>query len=337
MPAVPGEKFMIVVTGGAGFIGSNLVAALGEKGFHDVVVCDRLGAGEKWRNLLHHEVMEILEPGQLMDFLRCHKNEIQMIFHLGATSSTTATDARLVLADNFSFSVRLWDWAAESGCRLIYASSAATYGDGSAGFLDDISPEHLARLRPLNLYGWSKHLFDRRVARRVRRGDALPPQWAGLKFFNVYGPNEYHKTGQWSVVLQAFRSAQSTGRIRLFRSTTPGLDDGEQKRDFIWVEDCVPVMLWLLDHPEVNGLFNVGTGRAQSFNELARAVFAALGRDVEIEYFDMSAELRERYQSFTQARLDRLREAGYNLAFTPLEDGVATYVQRYLQAPDPYR
>jgi ADP-L-glycero-D-manno-heptose 6-epimerase len=326
------------VTGGAGFIGSNLVAALEERGEHDLVVCDRLGRGEKWRNLAKRELAAIIAPEQLMGFLgdQRWRGQIEAIFHLGAISSTTETDADLIAETNFALSLKLWDWCSWRGARLIYASSAATYGDGSAGFDDDGSVAGLARLRPLNPYGWSKHAFDRRVARLVETGQAQPPQWAGLKFFNVYGPNEYHKGAQQSVVAHIFPNAVAGKPARLFRSHHPDYEDGGQCRDFVWVGDCVDAMLWLYDHPQVSGLFNLGSGRARSFRDLANAVFRALGSEPAIDYVDTPAELRAKYQYFTEARMERLRQAGYDRPFTSLEDGVARYVGDYLARPDPY-
>jgi ADP-L-glycero-D-manno-heptose 6-epimerase len=330
---------MIVVTGGAGFIGSNLVAALNERGgeAEEVVVCDRFGNGDKWRNLAKHELAALVPPEALFPFIERHADRIGTIFHLGAVSATTETDVDFLLRNNFTLSLDLWEWCAAHGVRFLYASSAATYGDGSQGFNDDGSPEALARLRPLNPYGWSKHLFDRRVARLVRDNKTAPPQWAGLKFFNVYGPNEYHKEGQRSVVALAYPRAAAGQPVRLFRSHNPDYEDGGQLRDFLWVGDCVDVMLWLLDHPKVNGLFNVGSGKARSFADLAAALFAGLGREPRIEYIDTPEAIRERYQYYTQADLSRLRRAGFERPFTELETGVAHYVRDYLSAPDPYR
>jgi ADP-L-glycero-D-manno-heptose 6-epimerase len=330
---------MIVVTGGAGFIGSNLVAALNGRGdkAEEVVVCDRFDNGDKWRNLAKHELAALVPPEELFSFLDNHTDKISTIFHLGAISATTATDVDFLLRNNFTLSLDLWEWCAARGVRFIYASSAATYGDGAQGFDDDGSVEALARLRPLNPYGWSKHLFDRRIARLLRDNQAAPQQWAGLKFFNVYGPNEYHKEGQQSVVAHAYPIAAAGQPVQLFRSHNPDYEDGGQLRDFIWVGDCVEVMLWLLDHPEVNGLFNVGTGKARSFADLVGALFAGLGREPRIEYIDTPEAIRERYQYYTQADPSRLRQAGYDRPFTELEAGVAHYVRDYLSAPDPYR
>jgi ADP-L-glycero-D-manno-heptose 6-epimerase len=334
---------MIVVTGGAGFIGSNLVAALAAREAGGVVVSDLLGDGDKWRNLAKHEVADILPPDQLLRYL-ANRSEtdttwgrIEAVVHLGANSSTTETDVDLILRQNFAYSMTLWRLCAAQGIRLIYASSAATYGNGSAGFEDNGAPEALARLRPLNPYGWSKHLFDQRVARLSANAKTRPPQWAGLKFFNVYGPNEYHKGAMQSVVAQKFPLVRDNRPVTLFRSHHPDYADGEQVRDFIHVNDCVSVMLWLLDNPEINGLFNVGTGEARSFLDLARAVQAAMGKPENIEFIDTPEAIRVQYQYFTQATIERLRAAGYTTPFTSLEDGVADYVKSYLATNDRYR
>jgi ADP-L-glycero-D-manno-heptose 6-epimerase len=328
---------MIVITGGAGFIGSNLAAALEERGERELVVCDRLGRDDKWRNLGKRELAAVLPPEALFDFLDAHAREIAVIFHLGAVSATTETDVDLIIASNLTLSQRLWAWCAQSETRLFYASSAATYGDGGGGFDDDGSSSALARLQPLNAYGWSKHLFDRWVARMIERHRPRPPQWAGLKFFNVYGPNEYHKGAMKSVVAQIYpRVARGEG-AHLFRSHRADVPHGGQQRDFIYVRDGVDMMLWLHDHAGVSGLFNIGTGKPRSFADLAAAVFRAAGREPDIDYVDTPIEIRDKYQYFTAARMDRLRAAGYDGATTSLEDGVRDYVTRYLAAADPYR
>ncbi len=328
---------MIVVTGGAGFIGSNLVAALAAQGEREVVVCDQLGNGGKWRNLAKHELAEIVAPDRLLAFLDAHADAVETVFHMGAISSTTETDADRMIVANFGFSLDLWRWCGARDKRLIYASSAATYGDGGQGFDDDGSVDALARLRPLHLYGWSKHLFDRRAARLVADGARAPRQWAGLKFFNVYGPNEYHKGEMQSVVAKAHAAAARGEAVTLFRSHHPEYPDGGQMRDFIAVSDCVAAMLWLLDNPGVNGLFNLGTGRARSFADLAAAVYDAMGEDPNIVYIDMPPEIRDTYQYFTQAEMKRLRAAGCDAPFLSLEEGVAEYVEGYLSRPDRYR
>jgi ADP-L-glycero-D-manno-heptose 6-epimerase len=327
---------MILVTGGAGFIGSNVVAALGEAG-ERVAVCDRLRQGEKWRNLGKAPLQELLAPESLESWLAAHPGAIDAIVHLGAITSTTASDADLIVEVNFRLSQSLWRWCAAHGKRFIYASSAATYGGGEQGFDDDPSPAALARLRPLNPYGWSKHLFDRWVVQCLADGGPAPPCWAGLKFFNVYGPNEYHKGSMRSVVAHKYPQAAAGQPVTLFRSHREDVPDGRQKRDFVYVRDCAEVILWLLAHPQASGLFNLGTGQARSFEELARALCAALGQPARVEYVDTPAALRAHYQYFTEARLERLRRAGYTRPFTSLEEGVREYVQRYLSRPDPYR
>jgi len=328
---------MILITGGAGFIGSNLVAGLEERGIGGLAVCDRLGRDEKWRNLGKRELAALIAPEALAGFLDAHAKEIETIFHMGASSSTTETDADFIIASNFTLSQFLWDWCTAHGVRFIYASSAATYGDGAAGFDDDSSPAALARLKPLNAYGWSKHLFDRRVARLVAQKNPHPPQWAGLKFFNVYGPNEYHKGSQKSVVAQIFPRAAKDEACTLFRSHRKDVPDGGQTRDFVYARDCVDEMLWLYDHPAVSGLFNAGTGKARSFADLAAAVYRALGKTPRIDYIDTPVAIRDKYQYFTEARMGRARAAGFSKPPTSLEDGVRDYVQTYLAAADPYR
>jgi ADP-L-glycero-D-manno-heptose 6-epimerase len=327
---------MIVVTGGAGFIGSNLLAGLEAKGYHDLVVIDRLGSGDKWRNIAKRELVAVIPPEETFAYLDDHAAEIDAVFHLGAISATTETDADLINDSNFRLTLKLWDWCSWRGARFLYASSAATYGDGTRGFEDSAEIADLAKFQPLNAYGWSKHATDRRIARLVSRDEPRPPQWAGLKFFNVYGPNEYHKGGQKSVVGHIFPRAAAGETAKLFRSHRPDYQDGGQLRDFVWVGDVVDVMLWLLEHPEVSGLFNVGSGDARSFKDLATTVYTALGKTPNIEYIDTPVEIRDKYQYFTQASLDRLRAAGYDRQMTPLEAGVTRYVQEYLAAEDPY-
>ena len=327
---------MILVTGGAGFIGSNLVAALCERDIAPVVVCDMLEPPEKARNLERHTVADIVAPDELALWLEAEGARLDAVFHMGASSSTVTADAEFVLTNNFDLSMMLWRWCSLHNVRLIYASSAATYGAGVNGFDDDGEIEALARLRPLNLYGWSKHLFDMDAVSLATAGIA-PPQWAGLKFFNVYGPNEYHKGGQESLVAQLYRQIDETGKARLFRSHHPGYPNGGQERDFVWVGDCIDIMLWLHDNPAVNGLFNVGTGRARTFSDLAQACFAAMRREPVIEYFDTPEHIRKHYQYHTQAAMGRLREAGYDRPPTALEDGVGRYIQDYLATNDPYR
>jgi ADP-L-glycero-D-manno-heptose 6-epimerase len=327
---------MYVVTGGAGFIGSNIVASLVERG-EEVVVSDRLRSGAKWRNLARHEFSDLIEPDALLPWLRSHGRGVRAVLHMGAISSTTESDADLIYATNVRLTLALTEWCTERGVPLIAASSAATYGGGEAGFEDDASPGALARLRPLNPYGWSKLVVDRTLARRARLGEPLPPQWVMLRFFNVYGPNEYHKGGMRSVVAQAWEQLSEGKPVRLFRSHRPEVADGGQLRDFVHVQDCVELILWLLENPQVSGILNCGTGQARSFLDLVHAVHRAAGRDPRIEWVDTPEVLRARYQYFTEASLTRLRAAGYHRPFRSLEDGVTEYVQRFLATGDPYR
>ena len=325
---------MLLVTGGGGFIGSNLVAHLNDGGHTDITVCDALGTDEKWRNLAKRRIADLIAPRELLSWLAGRK--LEAILHLGAISDTTARDADLVLETNFHLPLALLDWCTGSGTRLIYASSAATYGNGPS-FDDDWTPEALARLRPLNLYGLSKHLFDQALADRLAAGARLPTQWAGLKFFNVFGPNEYHKGEMMSLIAKRFDEAKAGKPVRLFKLHRAGIGDGEQKRDFIYVDDAVAVIDWLIKTPAVSGIFNVGTGEARSFRDLISAMFASLGMAPRIDYVDMPLSIRGQYQYFTQASVERLRGAGYNAGFTPLEEAVATYVKSFLDQPDRYR
>jgi ADP-L-glycero-D-manno-heptose 6-epimerase len=326
---------MLLVTGGAGFIGSNIVAALNEAGRTDVVVCDLLGDGGKWRNLAKRQLADIVPPGELAAWLGGRR--LDAVIHMGAISETTATDGDLVIETNFRFSMRLLDWCTAHATPFIYASSAATYGDGAKGFSDDPSLSALKSLRPMNLYGWSKHLFDMAVIERAGRGDKLPPQWAGLKFFNVFGPNEYHKGSMMSVLARRFDDVKAGRVVELFKSHRDGIADGDQRRDFIYVEDVVRVVMWLMATPSVSGLFNVGTGKARSFKDLMLSAYAALGSAPNIRYVDMPLAIRDSYQYFTQSDVDRLRRAGYNGGFTALEDAVGSYVKGFLDRPDRFR
>jgi len=326
---------MLLVTGGAGFIGSNVVAALNDAGRSDVAVCDLLGHDGKWRNLAKRQLADIVPPGELSDWLKGRK--LDAVVHLGAISETTATDGDLVIETNFRFSMRLLNWCTANSAPFIYASSAATYGDGTQGFGDDPSPAALKQLRPMNLYGWSKHLFDMAVTERAVRGEKLPPQWVGLKFFNVFGPNEYHKGTMMSVLARRFADIKAGRPVQLFRSHREGIADGDQRRDFIYVDDVVRVMMWLLATPAISGLFNVGTGAARSFKDMMLAAYAALGAAPNIQYIDMPEQIRGSYQYFTQSEVDRLRGAGYNGGFTALEDAVDLYVKGFLDRADRFR
>ena len=319
----------IIVTGGAGFIGANVVRGLNARGIDDIVVVDRLRDGAKWRNLLGARVEDVVDKDDFRLDVRegALAADIDAVIHLGACSSTTETDADYLLDNNYRYTRELCEWCLEEGIRFVYASSAATYGDGALGYSDeDVATPGLA---PLNMYGFSKHLFDL-WALRSGRLDSI----AGLKFFNVYGPHEDHKGDMRSVVHKAHGQILAQGRVELFKSYRPEFPDGGQVRDFVDVRDAVDVVLWLLDRPQVNGLFNCGTGEARSWNDLAAAVFAALGREPRIDYIEMPGHLRGKYQYHTQADLAKLRRAGYDRPFTRLEDGVRDYVQGHL-SPHP--
>jgi ADP-L-glycero-D-manno-heptose 6-epimerase len=326
---------MLLVTGGAGFIGSNVVASLNEAGRTDIVVNDLLGADDaKWRNLAKRQLADVVPPADLMRWLGGRK--LDAVIHMGAISDTTATDGDLVMENNFRTSLRLLDWCTANRTPFIYASSAATYGVGSQGFDDDWSGERLRKLKPMNLYGVSKHLFDQAVSERVAKKEPLPPHWAGLKFFNVFGPNEYHKGKMASVLARVFDEAKAGKPVRLFKSYRPDIEDGDQRRDFIYVDDAVAVLRWLLDTASVNGIFNVGTGKARSFRDMIVTMFKAMGREPVIEYVEMPENIRGQYQYFTQARTENLRKAGYNAGFMALEDSVGQYVTGYLDRADRY-
>jgi ADP-L-glycero-D-manno-heptose 6-epimerase len=327
----------ILVTGGAGFIGSNIVSRLCQEGRYEVVVCDRLRAAEggKWRNIAKGAINDFIDPDQIWDWLAKNGSDLEAIIHMGAISATTEPDADKIVQNNFCLSRDLFVWCAAHDCRFIYASSAATYGDGSLGFDDDNGLEALKALRPLNAYGWSKALFDIFAVRASQQGQA-PKQWAGLKFFNVYGPNEYHKGSMKSVVAQIYPLIETGQGVQLYRSHRSGIEDGGQRRDFVHVADAVHVVDWLLASPSVSGVFNLGTGKARSFLDLATATFAAAQKPVAISYIDTPEVIRDKYQYFTEAKMDRLRNAGYSQPFLTLEEGVQDYVGHYLSKDDPY-
>jgi ADP-L-glycero-D-manno-heptose 6-epimerase len=326
------------VTGGAGFIGSNIAASLAEDRGLDVVVCDRLREAElgKWRNIAKHPIGDFVAPDQMFDWLEKRWRDVEVVIHMAAVSSTTEPDADKIIHSNFTLSRDLFRWCADRQRRFIYASSAATYGDGANGFDDDNDYEALAALRPLNTYGWSKALFDLFAKRQALR-DYAPPQWVGLKFFNVYGPNEEHKQAMKSVASQIWPKVREGNAVQLFKSYRPDVPDGGQTRDFVYVRDTADVTAWLLENPQVNGVYNLGSGAARTFEALAVEVFKAAGREPKIEYTPMPPAIRDKYQYFTQARMDRLAAAGYPKAMTSLAEGIGDYVGRYLSQPDPYR
>ncbi len=316
---------MIVVTGGAGFIGSAIVWRLNQLGETNICIVDRLDTGDKWKNLLGLHYDEIMDKDEFLNRI-IEENVpfvIDAVIHMGACSSTTEKDADYLLNNNFKYTLELAKYCLPRKARFVYASSAATYGDGSLGYQDD--EEALENLRPLNMYGYSKDLFDI-TAKKTKILDKI----VGLKFFNVYGPNEYHKDDMRSVVHKSFQQIQKEGKVQLFKSYKPEYKDGEQKRDFVYIKDVVDMVLYFLENKDRNGIYNVGSGEARSWKDLVTAVFKALDKPVKIEYIDMPETLRGKYQYFTEADMVKTKQAGYTKAITSLEDGVEDYVKNYL-------
>jgi ADP-L-glycero-D-manno-heptose 6-epimerase len=312
---------MIILTGGAGFIGSNVLAALNAAGRRDVLVVDSLGTGDKWKNLVGRSFLDIVSKQEFRDRMALEEFDgVEAVIHMGACSATTERNADYLLDNNFRYSVDVAEFAMTVGARFIYASSAATYGNGSRGYSDNTTD-----LQPLNMYGYSKHLFDDWIRRNGYEQNCV-----GLKFFNVFGPNEEHKADMRSMVSKSYRQIMQTGRVSLFRSSHPDYADGGQMRDFIYVKDCCSVILELLGNPSINGLYNLGTGVPRTWNDLVAAVFAALQVPCAIDYVDMPATLVGQYQNYTCASVDKLTSALPRATFTPLEDAIADYVSNYL-------
>ena len=317
---------MIIVTGGAGFIGSAIVAGLNGRSINDIVIVDRLGEDQRWKNLVNLQFADYVDKEEFLEMVTedVVPFSVEAVFHLGACSSTTETDASFLMENNYEYTKQLTQWTADENIRFIYASSAATYGDGSQGFKDD--EEKLETLRPLNPYGYSKQLFDLWAKR-----NGLLDKIVGLKYFNVFGPNEYHKADMRSFVLKAFEQINATGKVRLFKSHRPDYKDGEQKRDFLYIKDAVDMTLFFYDNPKTAGIYNLGAGVARTWNDLAKAVFAAMGKTPNIEYIDMPDSVRNQYQYFTEADISKLRSIGYKKQITSLEEAVKDYVQNYIQ------
>jgi ADP-L-glycero-D-manno-heptose 6-epimerase len=319
----------IVVTGAAGFIGTNLVRALNAAGREDVIVVDELGRDEKWRNLVDQAFADYVDLDEFRArVLADDLPEVEAIIHLGACSATTETDADYLADNNFAYTRDLCEWCLRHDVRFVYASSAATYGDGNMGYND--SHAGTPSLRPLNMYGYSKHMFDLWALRK-----GLLDRIAGIKYFNVYGPYEDHKGDMRSVIFKAYHQILETGRVGLFKSYRNDFEDGGQVRDFVWIGDAVAQTLWLAGNPQVNGLFNCGTGQARSWLDLARAVFNAMDREPAIDFIEMPETLQAKYQYHTEADLTKLRASGYFETFTELEDGVREYVQNNLMVRFP--
>lgn len=317
----------VIVTGGAGFIGSCVVRTLNDCGIDDIVVVDHIGETDKWLNLRNKKYRDYVHKDLFLSQLKegkYNKENCQAVIHLGACSSTTERQFDYLYSNNFEYSKALWDYCKEKQISFLYASSAATYGDGELGFHDEMD---IDGLRPLNGYGYSKQLFDLWVKKQTE----FPAQYVGFKFFNVYGPNEYFKGTMASMIYHGYKQIKENGKIRLFKSCNPAYKDGGQLRDFVYVKDVCDVLMYMLKHPEINGLYNVGTGKAQSFRELAESVFYALGKPANIEYIEMPEHLKEKYQYYTQADIEKLRSTGYGKGFYDLKKGAEDYVCNYLE------
>jgi len=322
---------MILITGAAGFIGSNIVASLNKQGYNKIIICDWLDHESKKKNIQKLNYEEIISPENLITYLN-HKNNIDIIIHMGANSSTTESNFRLMYNINTRFSRNIWKWCTKNKVRLIYASSAATYGDGTRGFNDSETEKY----KPLNVYGLSKYLFDRYVIKQAKN-NICPPQWVGIKFFNVYGPNEYHKGKMQSVVKHALDQYKESGKVKLFKSYNNKYSDGEQTRDFIYVNDCITLINWLLENKNISGLFNCGTSIERSFDDLVKAMFKAINVAPCIEYINMPNNIKNQYQYFTKANMNKIKNRGYNIQSTSLEEGVYDYVINYLLSDDKYK
>lgn len=317
---------IIVLTGAAGFIGSYLLGFLNKQGYKNIIIADEFDEEDKWFNFDSKEFMAKVEREELFDWLEENKPAVSFVFHLGARTDTTEFDYSVHEKLNVAYSKNIWNYCVTNNIPLVYASSAATYGSGELGYNDD--HELVENLHPLNPYGVSKNEFDKWALRQAQ--DKQPPFWAGLKFFNVYGPNEYHKGRMASVIFHSFNQVRKTGKVKLFKSHRPDFKDGQQLRDFIYVEDVAKVCQWLMNNAAPSGLYNVGTGKARSFEDLAKATFAAMGKEPVIEYIDMPEDIRDKYQYFTEANMSKLQKAGYTDKFCSLEEGVADYVRNYL-------
>lgn len=314
---------MIIVTGGAGFIGSCIVRELNNMGHEDIIIVDNIQKTEKWKNMRNKRYIEYISRNDFLDRLPEFAGKVSHVIHMGACSATTELDFDFLYKNNFEYTKTLWKFCTENQCSFIYASSAATYGAGEFGFDDKMD---IKKLLPLNGYGYSKQLFDLWVEKQ----SLAPKQHVGFKFFNVYGPNEYYKGSMASVIFHSFNKISETGEMGIFKSYKEGYEDGKQLRDFVYVKDLCKVVHFMIEHPEVSGLFNLGTGTARSFYDLAAATFDAMGVKRNITFVEMPESLRPKYQYFTQAKMDKLREAGYKEDFYSLEEGAKDYVQNYL-------
>lgn len=320
----------IIVTGGTGFIGSNLLYSLECHGYSNIVCIDSFGVGEKWKNVSSLNKTRFVLPEYMQEYIEKNKDEIFAIIHLGGISSTTEYNVDAIVKTNIDLSISLYELCKQNNFQFIYASSASTYGDGSYDFEDGYDLDYLYKLKPLNPYGWSKHCIDKYIANDILKYQPRN-QIVGLKFFNVYGPNEGHKGNQSSVIYKFFNEVVNSNEIKLFKSYKDSYGDGMQERDFVYVEDCVNVILWLLDNPHVNGLYNVGSGVPRTFNDVANNVINNCLIAAKLTYIEMPSKLQKHYQYHTKANLKKLREAGYSQRMTTLEDGIKKYINEYLK------
>jgi len=314
---------MIVITGAGGFIGSNILYHLNQKGLKRIILCDE---NFKKNNINKREYLKIVKPNKLIDYMETKTKIIDAVIHMGANSSTTEKNLKKIYSQNTRFSKNLWNWCSKNKVRLIYASSAAIYGDGQSGF-DDNDP--ISIFKPLNYYGWTKYFFDRYAINQADK-DHSPPQWVGLRFFNVYGPNEYHKGQMQSVVAHSYNQYVNEGKVKLFKSHNKNYKHGYQKRDFIAVSDCVSIILWILENPKISGIFNCGTGEARTFKDLVLAMYTSLKTEPKIKYVNMPENIKKQYQYYTKAEMKKIQKAGYKIKFTKLEEGVRDYITKYL-------
>lgn len=320
----------ILLTGAAGFIGSYLLGFLNKKGYNNIVIADDFSEEDKWFNFDSKQFAAKVEREELFDWLKKNDPKIDFVFHLGARTDTTEFDYSIHEKLNVEYSKNIWNYCTEKNIPLVYASSAATYGSGELGYKDD--HDIIEKLQPLNPYGISKNEFDKWALKQTLQ----PPYWTGLKFFNVYGPNEYHKGRMASMVFHGYNQIKKTGKVKLFKSHKPEFKDGEQLRDFIYAEDVAKVCYWLMQNPVASGLYNLGTGKARSFNDLIKAIFKTLNLELSIEYIDTPEDIRDKYQYFTEADMTKLRNAGYKEDFYSLESGVSEYVQHFLSKREYY-
>lgn len=328
---------MYVITGGAGFLGSNLAAGIEERNMGEITIIDRFENDNRWKNIAKRSIRDIVFPENMMEYLDKNANNIEGLIHISFTGFSEEKDVDQLIEERINTTWKLWEWCAEHRVPFVYDSTAGVYGDGSLGFVDDDSASGLSKLSPLSPAAWTKLFVDRKIVNTINAGEAVPPQWIGFRCFNLYGPNEYHSTRHRSVVPGIYNAAKSNRLFPLFKSANPSFKNGEQMRDFIYVDDAVDIVLWLIQHPEISGIFNIGTGHARTYLDVLKAVYEALGEKPEWDFIELPADVKEKYQYFTQADVQKLRSVGYTKPFTTIEEGVTKYVKEYLDTEDQYR